>query len=92
MSRLRTLVAASILPLGSLVAQNPAPNAGPPVDPIATVIRNATTGRRRNIAQAFDSIPESKFSYKPTPAQLTIALFPRSGCPPLSYTRQQVLS
>src|SRR4029079_7252424 len=25
-----------------------------------------------NIAQAFDSIPESKFSYKPTPAQLTI--------------------
>ncbi len=26
----------------------------------------------RNIAQAFDSIPESKFSYKPTPAQLTI--------------------
>src|SRR5262249_18720446 len=26
----------------------------------------------RNIAQAFDSIPESKFGYKPTPAQLTI--------------------
>ena len=25
----------------------------------------------RNIAQAFDSIPESKFGYKPTPAQLT---------------------
>jgi hypothetical protein len=27
---------------------------------------------QRNIAQAFDSIPESKFGYKPTPAQLTI--------------------
>jgi hypothetical protein len=26
----------------------------------------------RNIAQAFDSIPASKFDYKPTPAQLTI--------------------
>ncbi|HEU5217448.1 MAG TPA: hypothetical protein VFU23_02245 [Gemmatimonadales bacterium] len=26
----------------------------------------------RNIAQAFDSIPEAKFGYKPTPAQLTI--------------------
>src|SRR5205809_6898124 len=25
----------------------------------------------RNIAQAFDSLPESKFGYKPTPAQLT---------------------
>ena len=72
MSRLRTLIAASILPLGSLVAQNPAPNAGPPVDPMSTVLRNATTGRRNNIARAFDSIPESKFGYKPTPAQLTI--------------------
>lgn len=27
---------------------------------------------QRNLAQAFDSIPASKFSYKPTPAQLTI--------------------
>ena len=26
----------------------------------------------RNLAQAFDSIPEAKFGYKPTPAQLTI--------------------
>ena len=29
-------------------------------------------GLQRNIAQAFDSIPESKFGYKPTPAQLSI--------------------
>ena len=29
-------------------------------------------GLQRNLAQAFDSIPESKFSYKPTPVQLTI--------------------
>ena len=27
---------------------------------------------QRNLAQAFDSIPESKFGYRPTPAQLTI--------------------
>ena len=27
---------------------------------------------RRNLAQAFDSIPASKFSYRPTPAQQTI--------------------
>jgi uncharacterized damage-inducible protein DinB len=27
---------------------------------------------QRYLAQAFDSIPESKFGYKPTPAQLTI--------------------
>jgi len=29
-------------------------------------------GLQRNLAQAFDSIPESKFGYKPTAAQLTI--------------------
>ena len=29
-------------------------------------------GLQRNLAQAFDSIPEAKFGYKPTPAQLTI--------------------
>jgi uncharacterized damage-inducible protein DinB len=27
---------------------------------------------QRNLTQAFDSIPESKFGYKPTPAQMTI--------------------
>jgi hypothetical protein len=52
-----------------LVAQQPS---SPPANPITTVFRNRTMGLQRNIAQAFDSIPESKFSYKPTPAQLSI--------------------
>ena len=50
-------------------AQQPA---APPANPMATAFRNRTTTLRRNILQALDSIPESKFSYKPTPAQLTI--------------------
>jgi uncharacterized damage-inducible protein DinB len=29
-------------------------------------------GLQKNLAQAFDSIPEAKFSYKPTPAQLSV--------------------
>ena len=58
------------LPAG-VVAQQPAP-AGPPKDPITTVFRGRTMTYQRNLAQAFDSIPESKFGYKPTPAQLTI--------------------
>ncbi len=56
------------LPL-SLAAQQPAsqqPN------PITAAFKGRITGLHRNIAQAFDSIPESKFSYKPTPKQLTI--------------------
>ena len=51
----------------ALAAQTPAP-----ANPITTVFRTRTLGQQRNLAQAFDSIPESKFSYKPTPAQLTI--------------------
>jgi hypothetical protein len=40
-------------------------------NPIMTVFKSRTIGLQRNIAQAYDSIPESKFGYKPTPAQLT---------------------
>jgi hypothetical protein len=50
----------------ALAAQQPQAN------PITTAFRGRTLALQRNIAQAFDSIPEAKFSYKPTPAQLTI--------------------
>lgn len=53
----------------SLVAQQ---QSGTAANPITTAFRNRTLGMQRNIAQAFDSIPESKFSYKPTSAQLSI--------------------
>ena len=53
-----------------LAAQQPP--AAPPANPITTSFRTRITALHRNIAQAFDSIPESKFSYKPTPAQLSI--------------------
>ena len=68
MKILRAAALALILPAG-LAAQTPA---GPPVNPLTTVFRARTMTLQRNLAQAFDSIPESKFSYKPTPAQLTI--------------------
>src|SRR3954465_796508 len=54
----------------TLAAQQPP--AASQANPITTVFRNRTMGLQRNLAQAFDSIPESKFSYKPTPAQLSI--------------------
>ena len=46
--------------------------AGPTTNPISTAFRGRILGLHRNLAQAFDSIPEAKFGYKPTPAQLTI--------------------
>ena len=57
------------LPAG-LAAQQP--SAAPQANPITTVFRTRTMAQQRNLAQAFDSIPERLFSYKPTPAQLTI--------------------
>jgi hypothetical protein len=54
-----------ILP-ASLAAQTP------PANPITTAFRTRSSALHRNLAQAFDSIPESKFTYKPTPAQLTV--------------------
>lgn len=48
------------------------PPAAPPANPILTAFRGRTLALQRNLAQAFDSIPEAKFSYKPTASQLTI--------------------
>ena len=58
-----------VLP-ASLAAQQPP--AGSQANPITEAFRVRTMALQRNLAQAFDSIPESKFGYKPTPAQLTI--------------------
>ena len=54
----------------SLAGQQP--SSGAPANPVTAAFRGRITGLSRNIAQAFDSIPESKFAYKPTPAQLSI--------------------
>ena len=56
-------------PIG-LAAQQPP--AALPANPVTAAFRTRISASHRNIAQAFDSIPESKFAYKPTPAQLSI--------------------
>jgi uncharacterized damage-inducible protein DinB len=65
----RAFFLALALPAG-LAAQQP--SGAPPANPITTAFRGRIVALHRNLAQAFDSIPESKFSYKPTPAQLTV--------------------
>ena len=54
----------------TLAAQQPA--ASPPANPITAVMRQRTMTFQGRLAQAFDSIPEKLFGYKPTPAQLSI--------------------
>jgi len=58
------------LPAGLAAQQQPP--AGPPANPVTAVFRGRTMALQRNLATAFDSIPERLFGYKPTPAQLTI--------------------
>jgi hypothetical protein len=65
----RAAILALALPAGLSAQQPPA---GAQANPITTVFRNRTMALQRNLAQAFDSIPEAKFSYKPTAAQLSI--------------------
>jgi len=67
----RFLVVALVAPI-SLAAQQPP--ATLPANPITTAFKTRIAAQGRNILQAFDSIPESKFSYKPTPAQMSIGL------------------
>ena len=58
------------LPLGEVAAQQPP--AAPPANPVTTAFRGRIAALHRNLGQAFDSIPASKFGYRPTPAQQTI--------------------
>ena len=69
MTFLRLAVAGLVIP-AALAAQQPP--AAPTANPITTTFRSRILASHRNIAQAFDSIPASKFDYKPTPAQLSI--------------------
>ena len=69
MNTYRLAIAVFALP-AALVAQTP--TAAQLANPITSAFRTRIFSSHRNIAQAFDSIPASKFDYKPTPAQLTI--------------------
>jgi uncharacterized damage-inducible protein DinB len=65
----RFFILALVAPI-TLAAQQPP--AAVTANPITTAFRTRIAGLHRNIAQAFDSIPESKFTFKPTPGQLSI--------------------
>ena len=67
-------IAALLLPM-SLAAQQPAAvPAPPPPNQITLSYKLAATQYAGWLTAAFDSIPESKYSYRPTPAQLSIGL------------------
>ena len=66
MKALRRAIAGLALPV-ALAAQQPAT---PQANPLTAAFKTRIATFHRNIAQAFDSIPESKFGYKPTPSSM----------------------
>ncbi len=60
------------LALPAALAAQQQPSGAPPANPITEVFRTRTRAQQRNLAQAFDSIPERLFGYRPTPAQQSI--------------------
>ena len=68
----------------SLVSGRPNPNEGaaaaasvqapePVKNPVSTVLRTLLPQRQKNILAAIDAMPADKFSYKPTPDQMSFA-------------------
>src|SRR5579863_2457193 len=47
--------------------------AGPVKDPVSTSLRMMLPGRQKNILAAIEAMPADKFSYKPTPDQMSFA-------------------
>jgi uncharacterized protein YdeI (BOF family) len=69
---MKKLASALVLTLACAASLGAQQSATPPANPVTAAFRGRTMNLQHNLAQAFDSIPESKFSYKPTPAQLSI--------------------
>ncbi|MCU0646721.1 MAG: DinB family protein [Gemmatimonadaceae bacterium] len=68
MSTIRAAMLLLVLPAALAAQSAPAPT----VNPVLTAFQNRITALHRNLAAAFDSIPSSKYGFKPTPVQQTV--------------------
>jgi hypothetical protein len=71
---LALLIVSIALPLGFAQSSGSAPaQAEPTKDPVATSLRLLLTRTRNNTIGAINAMPADKFSYKPTPEQMSFA-------------------
>jgi DinB superfamily len=69
-----SVVAAHAQTSASPASGSSTPQASTPVkNPIMTSVRTIMPGRQKNIPAAIEAMPADKFSYKPTPDQMTFA-------------------
>ncbi len=71
------LMVASLCPLAARAqqAQQPSPQSAAPAQtdasPVAGAVRSSLERQSKNVLAAVDEMPADKFSYRPTPAQIT---------------------
>ena len=78
MLRALVIVGASIVTVPAQSAAQTAPGAGaqstgPVKNPVAFSLKTIMPGRQKNILAAIEAMPADKFSYKPTPDQMSFA-------------------
>lgn len=64
---LLVILAAALAPLAASAQQAPAPEA----NPVSSALRSIVTRESREVVAAADEMPADKYSYHPTPAQMT---------------------
>jgi uncharacterized damage-inducible protein DinB len=70
-SILLSLALLVIPPLGAVAQQTPAPPTALVANPVATAVRSSLERQSKNILAATDEMPADKYSYQPTPAQIS---------------------
>jgi hypothetical protein len=68
---LPSFVFLAVLPLAAAAQQGPAPATDLIANPVATAVRSSLERQSKNIIAATDEMPADKYSYQPTPAQIT---------------------
>jgi uncharacterized damage-inducible protein DinB len=61
----------AVLPLTTIAQQAPAPATGLVANPVSTAVRSSLERQSKNIIAATEEMPADKYSYQPTPAQIT---------------------
>jgi len=67
------LQAQSTTPSSSAVPMGSPQTTAPVKNPVSTVLRTILPSRQKNILAAIEAMPADKFSYKPTPDQMSFA-------------------
>lgn len=68
---LLVVLVAALTPFVAFAQQSTAPAAGPVANPVSSALRAIVARESKEVVAAADEMPADKYSYQPTPAQMT---------------------